>query len=72
MSSANSKYWKKNKKFIPSIYQVTGNDSLVRELVYTARKFTPDEAYKLGLISQVYPDHESLINGALETAILVF
>ena len=54
------------------VNKVSGNDSLVRELVYTARKFTADEAFRLGLVSQVYPDQESLINGALETAKLVF
>lgn len=30
--------------------KITGNDSLVRELIYTARKFTPEEALKLGLV----------------------
>lgn len=43
----------------------------MRELVYTARKFTADEAHKLGLVSQIFPDQESLVNGALETAKLI-
>ena len=30
--------------------KVTGNDSLVRELVYTARKFTSSEAKEIGLV----------------------
>lgn len=30
--------------------KIVGNDSLVRELVYTARKFSAEEAKKLGLI----------------------
>ena len=30
--------------------KIVGNDSLVRELVYTARKFTAEEALKLGLV----------------------
>lgn len=30
--------------------KIVGNDSLVRELVYTARKFSAEEANKLGLI----------------------
>lgn len=30
--------------------KITGNDSLVRELIYTARKFTPDEALRLGFV----------------------
>ncbi len=51
--------------------KVTGNDSLIRELVYTARKFTAEEAEKLGLVSKILPDQESLINEALETAKLI-
>jgi delta(3,5)-delta(2,4)-dienoyl-CoA isomerase len=30
--------------------RVTGNDSLTRELVYTARNFTSDEAREIGLV----------------------
>ena len=30
--------------------KIVGNDSLVRELVYTAKNFTPEEALKLGLV----------------------
>ena len=36
--------------FLPKI---TGNDSLVRELTYTARPFSAIEAEKLGLVSKV-------------------
>lgn len=30
--------------------KVIGNDSLLRELVYTARKFYPDEALSMGMV----------------------
>lgn len=30
--------------------KVVGNDSLARELIYTARRFNPDEAKTLGLV----------------------
>lgn len=30
--------------------KIVGNDSLARELIYTARKFTSDEAKSLGLV----------------------
>ncbi|KAL5480116.1 hypothetical protein EMCRGX_G023738 [Ephydatia muelleri] len=48
--------------------KVIGNDSLARELVFTARKLHADEALKVGLVSCVYPDRESLMTGALELA----
>ncbi|CAF0804643.1 unnamed protein product [Brachionus calyciflorus] len=51
--------------------KITGNDSLVRELVYTARNFTPDEALKLGLISHISEDESALINKGLETAKII-
>ncbi|XP_078001327.1 delta(3,5)-Delta(2,4)-dienoyl-CoA isomerase, mitochondrial-like [Glandiceps talaboti] len=48
--------------------KVVGNDSLVRELCYTARKFEAKEAKEFGLVSRIYPDKESLVQGALELA----
>lgn len=51
--------------------KITGNDSLARELAYTARKMMSDEALKFGLVSRVFPDRESTIAGALETAALI-
>lgn len=38
--------------------KVIGNDSLVRELCYTARKFKSEEAALIGLVSKVFPDKE--------------
>ena len=48
--------------------KIVGNDSLVRELVYTARKFTSEEANRLGLVSKIVPDYEALIKAGLELA----
>lgn len=45
-----------------------GNDSLLRELVYTARNFNPEEAKTLGFISRVFPDRDSMITAGLELA----
>lgn len=48
--------------------KVIGNDSLVRELVYTARKMYADEAKQLGFVSRVFVDRDKMIQGALELA----
>jgi delta(3,5)-delta(2,4)-dienoyl-CoA isomerase len=48
--------------------KVIGSNSLVREFAYTARKMFADEAAQAGLVSQVLPDKDSLLNAALETA----
>lgn len=38
--------------------KVIGSDSLARELCYTGRKLSADEALKCGLVSNVYEDKE--------------
>ena len=48
-----------------------GNDSLVRELVYTARRLESREAERLGLVSGVYQDREKLLEAALDLARLI-
>lgn len=48
--------------------KIVGNDSLIRELVYTARKFDANEAHNLGLVSRIFQDQEALLNSAIETA----
>ncbi|XP_002730784.1 delta(3,5)-Delta(2,4)-dienoyl-CoA isomerase, mitochondrial-like [Saccoglossus kowalevskii] len=48
--------------------KIVGNDSLVRELAYTARRFQALEAKGCGLVSQVYKDKDTMIEGALELA----
>jgi len=51
--------------------KIVGSDSLVRELALTARKMFADEAARVGLVSRVLPDKESLLAAALETASLI-
>lgn len=48
--------------------KVIGNQSLVRELCLTARKFDSAEAEKAGMVSKVYSDRESCLNAAIEMA----
>ncbi|XP_069119265.1 delta(3,5)-Delta(2,4)-dienoyl-CoA isomerase, mitochondrial-like [Argopecten irradians] len=51
--------------------KIVGNDSLVRELTYTARRFYSEEAKEMGFISRIFPDKDSMIAGAIETAELI-
>lgn len=51
--------------------KVVGNESLVRELAYTARKMFADEALRLGLVSRIFRDKEAMIANALEMASLI-
>ncbi|XP_071834031.1 delta(3,5)-Delta(2,4)-dienoyl-CoA isomerase, mitochondrial-like isoform X2 [Apostichopus japonicus] len=48
--------------------KVIGNDSLARELVYTARDFRSDEAMQIGFVSRVFSDKKTLLAGALDLA----
>ncbi|XP_076677013.1 delta(3,5)-Delta(2,4)-dienoyl-CoA isomerase, mitochondrial isoform X1 [Andrena cerasifolii] len=48
--------------------KVIGSDSLVRELVYTARKFTAAEALQHGFVSRLFDDQESLLKCSMELA----
>ncbi|XP_042202230.1 delta(3,5)-Delta(2,4)-dienoyl-CoA isomerase, mitochondrial [Callorhinchus milii] len=48
--------------------KVLGNASLVCELAYTARKMMSDEALSCGLVSRIFQDKESLLDGAFEMA----
>ncbi|XP_078053718.1 delta(3,5)-Delta(2,4)-dienoyl-CoA isomerase, mitochondrial [Augochlora pura] len=48
--------------------KIIGSDSLVRELVYTARKFTASEALQYGFVSCLFDTPESLLKGSLELA----
>lgn len=51
--------------------KIVGNDSLVRELCYTARPFRAPEAQSLGLVSRVFENKENLIEGALHLASVI-
>lgn len=48
--------------------KIANNQSLYRELVYTARQFSADEALQLGLIGRIFLDRKELIAGALRLA----
>lgn len=48
--------------------KVIGNQSLVRELCYTARKLLSDEAEKCGLVSKVFEDKNQMIEEAIKVA----
>ena len=41
---------------------------LVRELAYTGRRLTADEAREAGLVNRVYENHEALLAGVMEVA----
>ncbi len=43
-------------------------EGVARELAYTGRRMPAQRAYEVGLVQQVYADHDSLVEGALETA----
>ncbi|MCU1589806.1 MAG: Enoyl-CoA hydratase [Frankiales bacterium] len=43
-------------------------EGVARELAYTGRRMPAQRAYEVGLVQEVYADHESLVAGALETA----
>lgn len=51
--------------------KIVGNDSLVRELCFTARKFYSDEAKQMGFVSRIFQDKEAMMGGALEVASLI-
>lgn len=51
--------------------KVVGNGSLAREIIYTARNFTSEEAKSLGLVSQVFADEKTMIEKGLELATLI-
>ena len=43
-------------------------EGIVRELAYTGRKFSADEALRYGLINAVLDTHEAVIDHALDVA----
>ncbi|XP_074877574.1 delta(3,5)-Delta(2,4)-dienoyl-CoA isomerase, mitochondrial [Buteo buteo] len=48
--------------------KIMGSQSLVNELAFTARKMMAPEAQSSGLVSRVFADKETLLQGALEMA----
>ncbi|CAO1633186.1 unnamed protein product [Sympodiomycopsis kandeliae] len=52
--------------------KIVGNDSITRELAYTAREFHPPEAEKIGFISKITKGgRDGVIQAALETALQI-
>lgn len=51
------------------IGKIIGNDSLARELAYTARPFKAEEAVKMGFVSRVVQGgHKDVVETALAVA----
>ena len=48
--------------------KVVGNDSIVRELAYTARDFSSAEAKDAGLVSAVFPTRDAMMEAAIALA----
>ncbi|KAJ2356319.1 hypothetical protein GGF43_002149 [Coemansia sp. RSA 2618] len=48
--------------------KVVGNDSWVRDVCYTARRVSADEAHVVGLLSRVLPTREDVMRAAMDTA----
>uniref|UniRef100_A0A6S8FRZ7 Uncharacterized protein n=1 Tax=Aplanochytrium stocchinoi TaxID=215587 RepID=A0A6S8FRZ7_9STRA len=48
--------------------KIVGNQSLVRELVFTGRKLLPEEALRLGLVSRVCKDKDDMLAEAVKVA----
>jgi delta(3,5)-delta(2,4)-dienoyl-CoA isomerase len=51
--------------------KIVGNDSITRELAYTARTFGAAEAKEIGLLGRVFPSKEAAMESALATAALI-
>jgi len=43
-------------------------EGFAREMAFTGRRVPAQRAYEVGLVQEVYADHESLLEGALDTA----
>jgi enoyl-CoA hydratase len=43
-------------------------EGIAREMAYTGRRMSAARAYEVGLVQEVYADHDSLVAGVLETA----
>ena len=44
------------------------NEGFARETAYTGRRVPAQRAYEVGLVQQVFADHDALLTGALDTA----
>ncbi|CAN5327915.1 crotonase/enoyl-CoA hydratase family protein [soil metagenome] len=43
-------------------------EGFAREMAFTGRRYPAQRAYEVGLVQEVFADHESLVAGALDTA----
>jgi enoyl-CoA hydratase len=43
-------------------------EGIVRELAYTGRRWSAEEAHAAGFVNAVYPDHETMLAGVMEIA----
>lgn len=43
-------------------------DGVARELVYTGRRMSAERAYEIGLVNEIFPDHDALVAGTLAIA----
>jgi enoyl-CoA hydratase len=43
-------------------------EGVAREMAYTGRRYPAQRAYEIGLVQQVFPDHDALVSGVLEIA----
>jgi delta(3,5)-delta(2,4)-dienoyl-CoA isomerase len=51
--------------------KICGHDSRVRELCLTGRDFGAGEAFRIGFVSRVLPDHENLYEDALQLCFMI-
>ena len=51
--------------------KIVGNNSLVRELCFTGRRFFAEEAKQMGLVSAVFPSQTDTIQAAISLAQLI-
>ena len=51
--------------------KIVGNDSLLRDLAYTARKLESSEALRFGLVSRVLPTRDAAIKAAEDMAAVI-
>jgi Delta3,5-Delta2,4-dienoyl-CoA isomerase len=51
--------------------KIIGNDSFIREVQLTGRKFTAQEAFQHGLVSKLCPDGTALRNDAMKVAVAI-
>lgn len=48
--------------------KIVANQSIVRELVFTGRRFNSQEAQSIGFVSRILPDRESVLEAAIVLA----